>query len=68
MALEPGEHEVTLRYDGADLHPGSGGQPLPIGPLVFSRVEAADSEVTEVPAARADELCGQRWDWIEALA
>jgi hypothetical protein len=61
-------HDVTLRYGGADLHPGSGGQPLPFGPLVFSRVEAADTEITYLPASRADELCGRRWDWIEAIA
>jgi hypothetical protein len=62
------EHEVTIRYSGPDLHPGSGGQPLPFGPLVFSRSEAADGEVTYVDATRARELCGRRWDWIEAVA
>ena len=67
-SLEPGVHEVTLRYGGADLHPGSGGQPLPFGPLVLSRVEAAEVDVTYLPASRAAELCGRRWDWIEALA
>jgi hypothetical protein len=67
VSLSPGVHEVTLRYGGPDLHPGSGGQPLPFGPLVFSRLEAADSEVAYLPASRADELCGRRWDWIEAL-
>ena len=68
VSLGPGVHDVTLRYGGADLHPGSGGQPLPFGPLVFSRVEAADTEITYLPASRADELCGRRWDWIEAIA
>jgi hypothetical protein len=68
VPLEPGAHEVTLRYGGADLHPGSGGQPLPFGPLVFSRLEAADAEVDYVSAANAESLCGRRWDWIEALA
>jgi hypothetical protein len=67
VALSPGAHPVTLRYGGPDLHPGSGGQPLPFGPLVFSRLEAADAEVSYVPASRAEELCGRRWDWIEAL-
>jgi hypothetical protein len=66
-ALSPGVHEVTIRYGGPDLHPGSGGQPLPFGPLVFSRREAADAEVTYVSPANADRLCDRRWDWIEAL-
>lgn len=65
--LTPGVHDVTIRYGGPDLHPGSGGQPLPFGPLVFSRLEAADARVTYVSAERADRLCGRRWDWIEAL-
>jgi hypothetical protein len=67
-ALDPGVHDVTLRYHGPDLHPGSGGQPLPFGPLVFSRVEAAETEVSHVPVSQARELCGRRWDWIEALS
>jgi len=66
-ALSPGIHRVTARYGGADLHPGSGGQPLPFGPLVFSRQEAADAELTFVDAGDAERLCGRRWDWIEAL-
>ena len=67
VPLEPGVHDVTLRYGGPDLHPGSGGQPLPFGPLVFSRLEAADAEVTYVRAGDAERLCGRRWDWIEAV-
>jgi len=65
--LTSGVHDVTIRYGGPDLHPGSGGLPLPFGPLVFSRLEAADAEVSYVDAADAGRLCGQRWDWIEAL-
>jgi hypothetical protein len=68
VALDPGVHDVALRYHGPDIHPGSGGQPLPFGPLVFSRVEAAETEVSHVPVSQARELCGQRWDWIEALS
>jgi hypothetical protein len=67
IELAPGVHDVTIRYGGPDLHPGSGGQPLPLGPLVFSRREAADSELTYVDASAAHRLCGRRWDWIEAL-
>ena len=66
--LSPGVHDVEIRYGGPDLHPGSGGQPLPFGPLVFSRGEAADSDVSYVDAGSAARLCGRRWDWIEAVA
>jgi hypothetical protein len=62
------EHEITIRYAGPDLHPGSGGQPLPFGPLVLSRTEAADGRITYVRSSRARKLCGRRWDWIEAVA
>jgi hypothetical protein len=61
-------HVITLHYEGPDLHPGSGGQPLPFGPLVFSRTEAADARISYVPPSQAAELCGRRWDWIEAVA
>jgi hypothetical protein len=67
VELAPGVHDVMIRYGGPDLHPGSGGQPLPFGPLVFSRREAADAQLTYVDPASADRLCGRRWDWIEAL-
>lgn len=63
-----GPHAVDLEYSGSDLHPGSGGLGDPIGPLVLSPSEAADTEVTYVRTANAERLCGKRWDWIEALA
>ena len=66
-ALDRGTHEVELRVDGADLHPGSGGDAGPLGPLLLSRAEAADSRLVRVPSQDARELCGARWDWIEAV-
>jgi hypothetical protein len=65
--LTAGRHELELRYSGPDLHPGSGGLPLPLGPLVLSRSQAADGRVTYVDPAGAASLCGRRWDWVEAL-
>jgi hypothetical protein len=67
IELAPGIHDVTIRYGGPDLHPGSGGQPLPFGPLVLSRSQAAAGRVTYVDPASAASLCGRRWDWVEAL-
>jgi hypothetical protein len=66
--LMPGSHGVSLELSGPDLHPGSGGQPLPLGPLVLSRAEAADARLTSVDASRARRLCGRRWDWVEAVS
>src|SRR4051812_1057484 len=65
--LSRGPHSIELAFHGSDLHPGSGGQPAPIGPLVLSSDDAADTTIRTIPAARATTLCGRRWDWIEAL-
>jgi hypothetical protein len=65
--LGAGAHEVAIRFHGADLHPGSGGAPSPIGPLQLSSEDTAQVRVTHLPADRASELCGRPWDWIEAL-
>ncbi len=66
-SLEPGAHSVQMRFQGADLHPGSGGKPFPIGPLIVSQSGAADSQIVRVPADDAGQLCGKPWDWIEAI-
>jgi hypothetical protein len=66
--LGPGHHEAELRFGGADLHPGSGGFPRPeTGPLVFVPADTED-ELVSLPIDEADRLCGQRWDWIEAVS
>jgi hypothetical protein len=65
-AMTPGKHEISLSYSGQDLHPGSGNQAAPIGPLAVT-TDRADPGVRRLPASRAGELCGKRWDWIEAL-
>ena len=65
--LAAGRHDVTLRFSGPDLHPGSGGATFGIGPLVLSTTTAADAPVTVIPGSRARELCGKRLDWVEAL-
>jgi hypothetical protein len=64
--LAAGRHAVTLRYEGDDLHPGSGGRPFALGPLVFGR-DTADRPIDYVAPRRAGSLCGRSLDWIEAV-
>jgi hypothetical protein len=68
--LDRGTHTIGVRFHGSDLHPGSGGGPRPIGPLVVNSQEAAETgdSVSYYPSGRAAELCGARWDWVEALS
>jgi hypothetical protein len=66
--LEAGHHEAELRFGGADLHPGSGGFPRPeVGPLLFTPAGEEEGELVSVAPAEAESLCGQAWDWIEAV-
>jgi len=70
--LEAGAHEVELRYDGADLHPGSGGEPETFRLLFAPAAEDDDlaaiaGEVVSVPVDDAQLLCGEPWDWIDAV-
>jgi hypothetical protein len=64
--LDVGSHTLTIRFGGSDLHPGSGGAPALIGPLVVSSQDAADTHVSHFRPSQASRLCGGRWDWIEA--
>jgi hypothetical protein len=65
LPLSPGRHRVTLRYGGPDAHPGSGGLPFALGPVVLEPEGAV--RMISVPAARGASLCGRRLDWVEAL-
>ena len=66
VALEPGTHDVEIRFAGAGRDPGSGGRGFPVGPIALSFSEAADSHLVRVPVADARTLCGREWDWIES--
>jgi hypothetical protein len=68
VPLSAGRHEIAIRFHGSDLLPGSGGKADPIGPLVLSPQDTADTRVVRVPSSRARRLCGRRLDWVEALA
>ncbi len=65
--LSRGPHTVRLRVTGPDLHPGSGGYPFGLGPLLLTTTTAADAPVTVVDPAAAQSLCGKRLDWVEAI-
>jgi hypothetical protein len=64
--LSAGSHEIEVDFGARDLHPGSGGVPSPVGPLVISEA-GADENVVRVSPEDAEELCGMRWDWVEAV-
>ncbi len=65
--LRRGANEITLRYSGPDLRPGSGGAPpFGTGPLVIGP-SLPRLPVTTVPPADASSLCGTTLDWVEAI-
>jgi hypothetical protein len=66
--LAAGSHTVKITFHDADLHPASGGAPAAIGPLALRDQDAADTSITYFPADQAERLCGQPWDWIEAVS
>jgi hypothetical protein len=64
-------HRITLSYGDSELHPGSGGggragPTFPVGPLAVVPA-TRQLPVSYVTPAHARTLCGQPWDWIEAL-
>jgi hypothetical protein len=63
--MTAGVHRITLHYGEADLHPGSGDPPFYLGPVVLAGPD--QSSVRHVNARNARSLCGQRFDWLEAL-
>jgi len=65
VQLGPGRHVFSVAIGGPDLHPGSAGSDGPFGPLILSRNEERSRLIT-APARSSRELCGRRWDWIEA--
>jgi hypothetical protein len=61
-----GEHELAVKYTGASLYPGSAVRPYAIGPLELRTPQGGDLGLTTVPPAEYRDLCGERWDWVEA--
>jgi hypothetical protein len=64
-SLDRGPHDLEIEFADADLHPGSGGAPTPVGPLVLSAADAGDARLLRLGPARADLLCGRPLDWVE---
>ena len=60
-------HVAELDYAGPGLRPGSRGAPFLVGPLAVG-VPATAARLVRVPPDAAASLCGQRLDWIEAIA
>jgi hypothetical protein len=67
MQLRRGDHKAELRFGDPDLHPGSAGPREAVGPLLFAPVGADLGEVVKVRLDQLEQLCGKRWDWIEAV-
>ncbi len=64
--LSAGTHTIGLRYTGGGIAPGSGAESYSLGPLTLERPRSSDLGTVTVPASAYQELCGKRWDWIEA--
>src|SRR3954452_3507851 len=65
--LTAGAHTVSMMFHGSDLHPGSGVPTEPICPLALTGQDAANAKLSYFPSSQASQLCGRRWDWIEAV-
>jgi hypothetical protein len=66
VTLGPGSHQIALTLGDVDLHPGSGGMPFPVGPLLLG-TGGDDRPIVYVAPGAARSLCGRRLDWVESL-
>jgi hypothetical protein len=64
--LAAGRHTITVEYTQG-WAPGAAYTPSEVGPVVLS-TSGADVPVTYLAPAQALSLCGQRLDWVEAVA
>jgi len=63
--LTSGSHTLDVSYSPGWL-PGQGQSPVSFGPVQLSQ-QGPEAPFEYLPAANAQELCGQRLDWIEAV-
>ncbi len=68
VRLAPGKHRLTLDYSGAGLSPGSALYPYEIGPLELDAPAKGDLGTVTVRPEDYRQLCGKRWDWLEAYS
>ena len=66
VPIAGGDHEIEVHYSGASLYPGSANRPYAIGPLELRRPQGGDLGLTTIAPSDYRELCGERWDWVEA--
>jgi hypothetical protein len=66
VSLTAGPHRIEVDYDVDPLRPGSGGPAPGLGPLFL--VRRSPQPVERIAPARANALCEQPLDWIEAVA
>lgn len=67
LELSGAPHELELAYGGTSWRPGSAAQPWGVGPLVLAAPEREDLGLVTVAPSEYRKLCGERWDWIEAI-
>lgn len=68
VKLAPGKHRLELDYSGAGLYPGSALSPYEIGPLELDAPQRGDLGTRSVRPENYRQLCGRRWDWLEAYS
>ena len=68
VRLPAGTHRLEVEYEGASLWPGSAVQPWEIGALVLEAPEQGDLGTVTVSPGDYRQLCGRRWDWVEAYS
>ena len=65
VQLPAGRHLVELLRRGGRLVPGDGFEGE-LGPVALERI-GTGPELVRVTPGTAQRLCGERWDWIEAV-
>jgi hypothetical protein len=68
LPIAAGGHQLEVEYSGASLFPGSAVHPYAIGPLELRAPQGGDLGLTTVAPSEYRDLCGERWDWVEARA
>ena len=66
IRLSAGKHLLEVEYEGASLSPGSATQSWGIGPLELEEPKQGDLGTVAVQSRDYRQLCGERWDWVEA--
>jgi hypothetical protein len=68
VSLSAGVHTLTVSRSAPGLHPGGRGSAVLDEVFLTPRSEAVAAPPADVPLARWRALCGQRYQWLEAVA